>query len=187
MRICPNCGAPSGAETCAYCGESLQQVAPTPAARLEAGGLACPRCEGEAKLLAMAVEGCQVAVCDACSGIWLERAQLETLTSSGTPGGGQSDGGGAPRPFERTVRYLRCPHCNELMARQNHLGVSGIIVDACSRHGLWLDPGELDALRRFVDGGGHERAKDARRDERHRTSEQRQRVRFLDGVRRVST
>jgi Zn-finger nucleic acid-binding protein len=39
------------------------------------------------------------------------------------------------------------------MARRNFKDRSGVIVDVCAAHGVWLDRGELDALLRFASSG----------------------------------
>ena len=50
-------------------------------------------------------------------------------------------------PFN--AAYRRCPHCKDMMNRNNYLK-SGIIVDVCRKHGVYLDDGEFDDLHQFV-------------------------------------
>lgn len=52
------------------------------------------------------------------------------------------------RVVEESIGYVACPRCGELMARRNFGRTSGILVDTCKKHGIWLDRGEL---RRVVD------------------------------------
>lgn len=52
------------------------------------------------------------------------------------------------REDAQPVAYLACPRCSETMARRNFGRTSGIMVDTCKRHGIWLDRGEL---RQVVD------------------------------------
>ena len=40
-------------------------------------------------------------------------------------------------------------HCQDCRRR-----ISGVIIDTCSRHGTYLDAGELEALEVFVQAGG---------------------------------
>ena len=47
-----------------------------------------------------------------------------------------------------------------MMNRKNFARISGIIIDECSRHGVWLDAGELEKIRLFIVDGGLERAQD---------------------------
>lgn len=49
-----------------------------------------------------------------------------------------------------SVTYLPCPLCSVLMNRKNFGDRSGIVVDVCKAHGVWLDRGELDALIAFA-------------------------------------
>ena len=56
------------------------------------------------------------------------------------------------------VHYVACPICASLMARQNFGRKSHVIVDVCSRHGVWFDAGELPRVLAFVRSGGLARA-----------------------------
>jgi Zn-finger nucleic acid-binding protein len=51
------------------------------------------------------------------------------------------------------------------MNRQNFAHSSGIVLDVCAKHGVWLDRGELERVLGFVSGGGLARAR-ARETER---------------------
>ncbi len=48
------------------------------------------------------------------------------------------------------------------MNRKNFAHISGIIIDECGSHGVWLDAGELEKIRLFIVDGGLERAQDKR-------------------------
>jgi Zn-finger nucleic acid-binding protein len=52
------------------------------------------------------------------------------------------------------VRYIPCPTCTKLMNRTNFAQASGVILDVCKQHGVWLDRGELQRVMGFVDAGG---------------------------------
>jgi Zn-finger nucleic acid-binding protein len=43
--------------------------------------------------------------------------------------------------------------CGELMVRRNFGETSGVVVDVCSPHGVWLDRGELGQLLEFCATG----------------------------------
>ena len=45
--------------------------------------------------------------------------------------------------------YRRCPICQDMMNRNNFLK-SGIIVDVCRKHGIYLDEGEFEDLHQFM-------------------------------------
>lgn len=63
-----------------------------------------------------------------------------------------------PRQKKETIiRYRRCPICENMMQRINYRAVSGVIVDRCLRHGVWLDGGELRQLFEWKKAGGSEK------------------------------
>ena len=64
-------------------------------------------------------------------------------------------------PDEHKVRYLPCVVCKDLMSRRNYSGRSGIIIDVCREHGIWLDHTELEGILSFIRGGGLDRAREA--------------------------
>lgn len=55
---------------------------------------------------------------------------------------------------QRDVRYRKCPRCHGVMNRRNFAAHSGVIIDECPTHGLFLDPGEFEAIETFVRLGG---------------------------------
>jgi len=55
---------------------------------------------------------------------------------------------------ETVVSYRRCPICDVMMQRINYRAVSGVVVDRCLRHGIWLDGGELKQLLEWKHAGG---------------------------------
>jgi len=46
------------------------------------------------------------------------------------------------------------------MNRKNFGRISGVIVDECGDHGIWLDAGELQKIQHFIADGGLETAQD---------------------------
>lgn len=50
--------------------------------------------------------------------------------------------------------YRPCPDCDTLMHRRNYGKRSGVIVDVCSKHGIWFDLGELERILRWIRDGG---------------------------------
>ena len=55
---------------------------------------------------------------------------------------------------ERVIKYRACPICSKIMQRINYRVVSGVIVDRCLRHGVWLDGGELKQILEWKKAGG---------------------------------
>ena len=46
------------------------------------------------------------------------------------------------------------------MTRKNYASTSGVIIDLCKDHGVWLDHRELERIVAFVRGGGLARARE---------------------------
>ena len=65
------------------------------------------------------------------------------------------------------MRYLPCVVCRDMMTRRNFAQVSGVILDVCRAHGVWLDHSELEKVLAFIRDGGLDRS---RRLELERTS-----------------
>lgn len=60
-----------------------------------------------------------------------------------------------PRQTKQTeVVYRNCPVCERMMQRFNYKTTSGVVVDRCLRHGIWLDGGELHQLFEWKKAGG---------------------------------
>jgi hypothetical protein len=57
------------------------------------------------------------------------------------------------------------------MNRQNFGGMSGVIVDICSKHGVWFDSGELPRVLEFVENGGLARARERASDDARRRAQ----------------
>lgn len=49
----------------------------------------------------------------------------------------------------------RCPVCDAVMRRYVYAMSSGVVVDACPEHGLWLDEGELERIEAWSEATAH--------------------------------
>lgn len=91
-------------------------------------------------MLALEFENIEIDWCPLCAGIWLDAGELGLLLR-GTPGLPDGTWLAAGRRGDR-----RCPLCHDRMHAAMAAG-SDVEIDACPhRHGLWLDPGELEQL-----------------------------------------
>ncbi len=72
--------------------------------------------------------------------VWFDPAQLEQLGVGGNTG--------------EEVRYRKCPKCAEWMSRVNFGGHSGVVIDRCVAHGVWLEGSELRRLTEWWRAGG---------------------------------
>jgi Zn-finger nucleic acid-binding protein len=189
---CPGCGAPAGADaaSCEYCGSALATVTCASCfAAMFAGSRFCARCgaevtrellaEGEQlpcprcrePMQALRLGGTTARECSACGGLWLDPASLQRLSDAREERAdvvgvlaGRLPTAAAPPDL---VRYVPCPCCRKLMNRKNFAQSSGVVLDVCAKHGVWLDRGELERVLGFVSSGGLARAR-AREQERLR-------------------
>lgn len=158
--ICPGCGARMAerARFCMECGLSIQPQALY--ALPEAAS--CPRCKGALRQRELAQAA--VVECAACGGLWLSETHFDELcaTSESRERAAVALGHlAAPSAVasEQSLRYLPCVVCGEFMTRRNFASASGVILDVCRKHGVWLDHRELERVLEFVREGGLDRAR----------------------------
>lgn len=126
----------------------------------DASQLACPDCK--LPLKAFQTGNGSLYACERCGGQFVAHGLLRALLESReTLGSAVPSVVDAPRsnPLSDPVRYRPCPGCGQMMNRKNFAGTSGIIIDVCSLHGSFFDPGELPRVLEFVRRGGLLRAK----------------------------
>jgi Zn-finger nucleic acid-binding protein len=158
--VCPGCSARllADARFCMECGLAIQ---PQRLSALRAGAV-CPRCRGTLRVRDIA--RASAIECTSCAGLWVSATQLEQLCARAeredlAQCALGSDAGARPVQA-RSEGYIPCLSCGELMLRKNFGGSSGVIVDTCKRHGVWLDHRELERVLVFVRQGGLLRARE---------------------------
>lgn len=168
--ICPGCfiGLPKESRFCVECGI---KIAPR---RLpeETPEYACPRCRSPLALHAFQSPGHHTELfdCRQCGGLWVPEQTFDSIvatreglgaarTLTGLAAQGDAKTVAAPVRQEDLVKYIPCPCCKNLMNRRNFGQMSGVIVDSCKGHGVWLDAEELNRIVRFIEGGGLEKAR----------------------------
>lgn len=150
--LCPLCYTriADDAKHCSSCGVAIepQALTPIPAER------GCPRCEGELRIRSLGKT--DVVECSRCAGIWLRPGSFDSMCR-GAEQKPESVFVTATvlkqRPAEEDFRYIGCLTCGELMARRQfrHRSTpSGVVVDCCRDHGIWLDHSELEKIVRFI-------------------------------------
>lgn len=151
---CSHCGKDINPTVafCPFCGgQSLGEV-------IE-GAASCPRCGSP--LTQEGRDAMTLDLCPTCGGLWLDKGEFHTMTAESTVYRDVKLTEQYQRPrIEVNDRYLMCVRCGKLMTRKNFGKVSGVIIDECGRHGVWLDGGELEKIRHFIADGGLERAQD---------------------------
>jgi len=139
-RICPHCG-----------GENVKQPTRTT--------LLCPRCA--CSLEENEYRGSIVDICPQCAGLWLDAEEFgyhaserDTFVDPTIPRAYRK------KPIEDKNDYLKCVRCDALMVRRNFRKISGVLIDICRDHGVWLDAGELEQIRCFIANGGLNKSQD---------------------------
>ena len=153
--ICPKCFARMSSEAhfCMSCGVRIevQALAPLPALAR------CPRCA--TSLRSRRVESETLIECTCCAGLWVGPQLLERLCADAGARKSicEALGTRSVKPSAKPSTsdgYLPCPTCGELMNRKNFGSISGILIDVCKLHGVWLDHGELERALAFAEEGG---------------------------------
>jgi Zn-finger nucleic acid-binding protein len=164
---CASCSAPLPARgvVCAYCGSRVD-VDLRGWSHLQPSGLSeqlhCPDGHGalETLLLPGGDSPIELGRCPRCLGLFLPLGGLEQLLDRAVAPVWSVDHqllhnlAEHPRAPSGPVRYRPCPSCSELMNRSLHGKRSGVVVDRCRDHGLWLDAGELRQLLEWARAGG---------------------------------
>lgn len=113
----------------------------------------CPRCEAD--LSPQALGPNRIERCESCHGVWIAAAEFNQLMHDIDRLEAVRTRELAHREFEEAVSYLACPRCSEIMERRNFGRSSGIMVDTCKKHGIWLDRGELRRVAEFLAARAH--------------------------------
>lgn len=153
-KKCDYCGKDINVKymTCPFCGASLPD-------KVEPLSPKCPRCN--MPLDVHLVDSEEYDICPSCGGLWLDRGEFHLITRESDVYRKEDIKDEYLRgPLKDSVAYIPCVRCGNLMNRKNFAQISGVIIDECSRHGVWLDAGELEKIRHFILDGGLERAQD---------------------------
>ncbi|HBH60957.1 MAG TPA: hypothetical protein DDX85_04285 [Nitrospiraceae bacterium] len=119
----------------------------------------CPRCRIALKILVS--DGEEYDICPQCGGLWLDRDEFHRATRERDVYK-KVDIKGEYRktPVRGPVEYIPCVRCGKLMNRGNFGKISGVILDRCDKHGVWLDAGELEKIQHFIADGGLDKSRD---------------------------
>jgi len=135
----------------------------------------CPVCAIPLKTIDLGVEGkFFIERCEKCLGLFFDPGELEALLEQSVRNVFEINRsrlalfnltGQTP---SRVATYIKCPTCAKMMNRINFGARSGVVIDRCKEHGVWLDAGELRQLSEWVKAGGglldKERAEERKRE-----------------------
>ena len=154
-KKCEYCGKEINinSRTCPFCGGEFRDPIDPGLSPL------CPRCNISLKV--QTKDGEEYNLCPKCGGLWLDRGAFHQATKESDVYKKESTQDRYFRgPLKDPIRYIPCVRCGKLMNRKNFARISGVIIDECRSHGVWLDPGEIEKIRLFIADGGLERAQD---------------------------
>lgn len=105
----------------------------------------CPKCSSEELVQSPCLGDMPLDHCVGCGGIWFDKGELVALLQRSQGEAPVSLEHINPRPVE-----IRCPRCGEAMARGGLVNPL-LLVDKCQAcGGTWLDPSELDLLKKLL-------------------------------------
>lgn len=124
------------------------------------GSMPCPGCESTLGVIEFDTDpAIRIERCESCLGlffnpgelvallqqktnplVWLDRQRLSEIAEN--------------FGYNHKVVYLKCPMCRERMSHLNFGGQSGVILDRCGTHGVWVQGGELRRLFEWWRAGG---------------------------------
>ncbi|MCH7225986.1 zf-TFIIB domain-containing protein [Haloferula sp. A504] len=124
------------------------------------GSMPCPGCESTLGTIEFDTDpAIRIERCESCLGlffnpgelvallqqktnplVWLDRQRLAEIAEN--------------FGYNHEVVYLQCPVCRERMSHLNFGGQSGVILDRCGSHGVWVQGGELRRLLEWWRAGG---------------------------------
>jgi len=190
MANCRNCAAPlpPNAVVCEYCGSrndvDLTEIhyntthdsdSPRP----------CPRCGIAMRTIDLKIGGkFLVDRCERCFGLFFDPGELDAVLEAEVTNvfeinRSRLQGLDGSERREEQVRYVKCPICGKMMNRESYGIKSGVVIDRCRDHGVWLDAGELRSLFEWAKAGGklydqkirEERNREAAQRVRHASAE----------------
>ncbi len=166
MAKCTSCSAPLPSESiiCNYCGSrndiDLQGVNYYTTNAVDSERV-CPRCDIRVKTIDLQLNGrFLIERCEECFGLFFDPGELDALLQATVSNVFEIDRNklnainAVRRCEEYGISYIKCPVCRNLMNRVSFGTKSGVVVNRCREHGVWLDGGELRHLFEWMKAGG---------------------------------
>ncbi|NOS74928.1 MAG: zf-TFIIB domain-containing protein [Methyloglobulus sp.] len=166
MARCTSCSAPLPANTnrCLYCNSrsDVDLHAKHPY-RVEKSAThrICPNCDKPLQSIHLKMaDALYIERCHTCFGLFFDKGEIETVLQNSVSNvfdinREHIDNINKDRfRKHQKIRYVKCPECRRHMNRVNFGNRSGVVVDQCIVHGIWLDSGELTHLLEWKKAGG---------------------------------
>ena len=179
MAKCASCSAPLVANTqiCRYCGVRNDidlQGKHNYVVIEKTSERWCPQCQIPLQTISLALsQPLVIDRCEGCFGLFFDLGEIETLLENATApvrainldliDNINQERFRSNQPF----KYLKCPVCEDMMNRSAFGHKSGVIVDRCNSHGIWLDGGEISHLLEWKQAGGQLRDEQTRLEKQH--------------------
>ncbi|GAB6140172.1 hypothetical protein JCM14076_09010 [Methylosoma difficile] len=166
MAKCVHCSAPLQANTnrCGYCGtyNDVDLSGKHDFSVLDTDDQhACPNCQAAMETIDLQIKGTFLLErCSDCFGLFFDPGQVEALLENSVADVfqvnlEQIDTINHERYLSKpAVKYVKCPVCQNFMNRKAYGYRSGVVVDICNSHGVWLDSGEITHLLEWRKAGG---------------------------------
>lgn len=165
MANCNSCSAPLEPDTdrCQYCGVrndvDLQAKYDYSIENLHSGHI-CPECNVALQTIDLKIKGhLYLERCSECFGLFFDPGEIEILLDNAVSGDQTINlkhilNINNDRYQSKKVKYIKCPVCRMLMDRVNFGYRSGVVINQCRKHGIWLDNGEITHLMEWKKAGG---------------------------------
>jgi Zn-finger nucleic acid-binding protein len=175
MNRCKSCSAPLHGIICDYCGArnnvDLGHFKPLNVRPNQVRP--CPVCHSNLSTIDVGTKvPFLIERCESCYGLFFDKEELETMIEHSVKGSRNVDLKLLQELTENpryvdVIVYRRCPICRKHMQRKNYGRRSGVIMDQCMEHGIWLDPGELKHIMEWVKAGGLKKQAEDRETRNH--------------------
>jgi Zn-finger nucleic acid-binding protein len=141
----------------------------------------------QSTLTSVAIGSATLEECIPCSGIWVKAEDFQAICGDSQSQQAAIDLPMPPSPPRESddddaapVRYLKCPTCGQIMNRVDYGDASGVVVNTCRDHGIWLDHAALCRLIEQIRGGSLARAQARQAEESQREDVLAAQAQFFD-------
>ncbi|MBF0264148.1 MAG: zf-TFIIB domain-containing protein [Gammaproteobacteria bacterium] len=166
MARCQSCSAPLPANSnrCVYCqvrnDVDLHHKYNFSSTEKESTRI-CPGCQTNLTTINVGIkEPLYIERCSSCFGLFFDPGEIDDFIKQSVSGVfniNQEHLNNINKDRyqkNKKITYKRCPECQEFMQRKNFGQRSGIVVDRCRNHGVWLESGEITHLMEWHKAGG---------------------------------